>query len=328
METTKRIEPIKIELPLGIMFKSVNCYLIPGKILTLIDCGFSTKGNWEIFQNKIEEHGYQVGDIEQVLVTHEHRDHIGLLSEILAHTKAIVRAPKAIQNYLETPVIVKEQLGQFTKLLFQSVGFPKDQLQQVFQFWEMIKINQKVEAIDRIQYFEEGDHLFFADTIWEVLCTPGHCLSQTVFIQKEEKRIISSDMLLPIAPMPIIMEDPDRPGQATKALVQLLQSYDRLKAYEFDTVYPGHGPVFRNANAVIELQLARIQLRKEECYDCIKDGLLTPYQINRKMYPYQQMPPDFSGLYMVLGYIDLLIEEKRILKSINEKGQIKLEVSN
>ena len=46
------IEPIQIDLSLGIMFQTVNCYLIPGEQLTLIDCGLDSEENWMDFQKK------------------------------------------------------------------------------------------------------------------------------------------------------------------------------------------------------------------------------------------------------------------------------------
>ena len=93
------IEPIRIELPLGIMFQTVNCYLIPGEQLTLIDCGLYSEENWLFFQERINAHGFQVSDIEQVIITHEHRDHIGLLPEIMTHSEAIIRVPKVIEGW-------------------------------------------------------------------------------------------------------------------------------------------------------------------------------------------------------------------------------------
>ncbi len=314
----KIIEPIRIEIPLGIMFQSVNCYLIPGKQLTLIDCGLYSESNWEIFQKKIKEHGYQVADIEQIIITHEHRDHIGLLPEIMANCNAIVRVPKMIKEWFSQPGKKNKEEIDFTKKLFNSLGFPKDILKEVFQYIEEVKGNRKFTNLDRFEFFEEGDYLEMGNTQWEILNTPGHCPSQFVFLQKEQKRIFGSDMLLPIAPMPIKVENPNEKGQPVKGLVDLLNSFERLRVFDIQTIYPGHGPVFNDANAMIDKQLARMKMRKEECYDCIKSGLNTPYHINRKMYSFQKMPPDFSGMFMVLGYIDLLLQEEKIVK--NKEG--------
>jgi len=320
------IEPIQIELSLGIMFPSVNCFLIPGEELTLIDCGLHSKENWKRLQDRLEEHGYKVKDIEQVIITHEHRDHIGLLPEIIANSNAIIRIPKSIEKWIVQPEQMKTQLGTFNKKLFGSLGFPEKVLDQVFQFIDIVELGKKIEPTDRLHFFKEGDYLRFGNTDWEVLNTPGHSPTQYVFLQKEQRRIFGSDMLLPIAPMPIIMEDANRKGEPTRSLNALLNSFQRLKQFDIQTVYPGHGPIFSNANAVIDKQLSRIQMRKEECFEAVKEGHLTPYQINRKMYPYQSIPPDFSGMYMVLGYIDLLQQEGRISKSIDENGIINFSI--
>ena len=313
------IEPIQIEVSLGIMFQTVNCYLVPGEQLTLIDCGLYSEENWKSFQEKINHHGYKVKDIEQIIITHEHRDHIGLLPEIMANSNATVRVPKVIEGWFARPTEMRDQLSKFNKELFRSLGFPKELLEQVAQFGELIKKDRKIEAMHRFQFFEEGDFLKIGNTDWEVLNTPGHSPTQFVFLQKEEKRIFGSDMLLPIAPMPIAAEN-------TRPLLELLHSFERLKKFNIEKVYPGHGNPFSDANAMIDKQLARIQMRKEECFEAIKSGHTTPYQINRKMYPYQNIPPDFSGMFMVLGYVDLLEEEGRIGKSFDEGGSVTYEL--
>ena len=317
---SKIIEPIRIEIPLGNMFQTVNCYLVPGEQLTLIDCGWPSEENWKLFQEKIKEQGYQVSDIEQVIITHEHRDHIGLLPEILTHSNAIVRAPKMIEDWFSKPKKMNQIHLEFFKKLISSVGFPNDDLEKVYQSVEFAHSVNKIENLDRFEFFEEGDFLQIGNTEWEILNTPGHCPTQHVFLQKEQKRIFSSDMLLPIAPMPIVVEDPKKMNESVRALKELLDSFERLRAYNIQTIYPGHGPVFEKANEMIDKQLARMKMRKEECLEAIKSGLNTPYKINRKMYPYQQMPPNFSGLHMVLGYIDLLMEEGLIAKEMDENG--------
>lgn len=318
------LEPIRIEISLGIMFQTVNCYLIPGDQLTLIDCGLYSEENWKHLQERINAHGFQVSDIEQVIVTHEHRDHTGLLPEIMEHSNAVVRMPKAIEGWFSRPDEMKKKQGEFNAKLFKTLGFPPEQLAQVSQFFEGEILGRKIEAMERIRFFEEGDTLRIGEEDWEILNTPGHCPNQFVFLQKEQKRIFGSDMLLPITPMPIIVEDIQRVGQPTRSLHDLLASFSRLLQFDIQTVYPGHGPVFVDANAMIEKQLARIEMRKEECFDAIKNGFETPYQINRKMYPYQNMPPDFSGMFMVLGYVDLLEEEGRIMKNYDGDRNIVL----
>ncbi len=316
------IEPIRIEISLGLMFQTVNCYLVPGDQLTLIDCGLYSEENWNHLKERINAHGYQLSDIEQIIITHEHRDHTGLLPEVMAHSNAIVRAPKAIEGWFVDPDKMKEKRAGFNFKLFKSLGFPPEVFEQVTWFFNNEIMGRKIEEMDRFHFYEEDDMLRIGEEDWEVLNTPGHCPNQYVFLQKEQKRIFGSDMLLPITPMPIVVEDPNQPGSPTRSLHDLLKSFERLLKYDFKTIYPGHGPVFVDANMMIEKQLTRIEMRKEECFETIQSGYDTPFKINRKMYPYQNMPPDFSGMFMVLGYVDLLVEERRLKKELDENGNI------
>ena len=306
------MEPIRIELPLGIMFRSVNCFLIPGEQLTLVDCGFDSAENWIIFRKKIEEHGYAIKDIEQILITHEHRDHIGLLPKILDHSDAKVKAPKMIEGWFSRPEEMNAAGLSFIKKMYSRLGLPEEVQKKGLTFLERIGSFPKIEDVDRFEFFAEGDLVQIGNADWEVLNTPGHCPTQHVFLQKEKRQIFGSDMLLPIAPMPIVSEDPDRSGKANRALKDLLTSYERLKTFGLQIVYPGHGPVFSGANSMIDQQLARIQIRKAECLELYRSGLTTIYEIHQKMYPDHRLPPNFSGIHMILGYLDLLREEGEI----------------
>ncbi len=314
------IEPIRIEVSLDVMFPSVNCYLVPGTPLTLIDCGIDSLDNWETLQNAVEANGYKISDIEQIIITHEHRDHIGMLPRLMKETSATVRAPKMIEGWFSRPDQMKKDYTQFLDRLLKTLGFPVEKLKQCDIFLDALRRFPTFEKMERFEFFEEGDFLSFGNTKWEVLNTPGHCPTQHVFLQKEEKRIFSSDMILPITPMPIITENKENPNQPLRALRQLLDSFERLRPFDIQKIYPGHGAEFNGVNETIDKQLARINMRKEECLEAVKSGLKTPYDINRKMYPYQMIPPDFSGMYMVLGYLDLLEEAGSVTKTLASNG--------
>jgi len=306
------MEPIQIELPLGIMFKTVNCYLLPGEQLTLIDCGMDIGDSWEIFQTKLHENGFELKDIEKVILTHEHIDHVGMLPKILAHTNATIKAPLSIKRWFSHPEEMTQNMKAFAKKLYRSIGLSEEIVNAGGQFIEAINIRPVIEDLSRFEFFEAGDFLKMGHTQWEVLNTPGHCPTQFIFVQKEEKRVFSSDMLLPIAPMPIVTQDPNNPKQVNRALKDLLDSFARLRKIDFQKIYPGHGPIFSNANTVIDQQIARIQMRKVACLECYQSGHQTVYEIHQMMYPKHSLPPNFSGIHMIIGYLDLLKEEKLI----------------
>lgn len=309
----RKVEPIQIQLPLGIMFPSVNAYLIEGEKLTLVDCGMNTAENWETLQKELAKNGCKVGDIEQVVITHEHIDHIGLLPQILENSEAIVRAPKMIEGWFSRPDDLRVDYLAFAERLYKSIGFPKGVEEKVLEEIQKFRKFPTMKDMSRFEFFEEGDWIEMGFQKWQAVHTPGHCPTQFVFIDEKQKRVFGGDMLLPIAPMPIVNEDPNRKGKPIRALRNLLDSYELMKTYDFKKVYPGHGPIFTNANEVIDAQMARIEMRKKECLEHYKAGAKTVYEIHRKMYPAHHVPPNFSGIYMIFGYLDLLAEEGMVL---------------
>ena len=108
---------------------------------------------------------------------------------------------------------------------------------------------------------------------------------------------------------------------------QFLQSLNRIEALECDIVYPGHGEPFTDHRAVIQKQRARINVRKQQCLSLLNEGYRTLGQLVLKMYP--KYPPEFrfAGLWMAMGYLDLLAENGQIkLVEQVKNGQTVVEI--
>ena len=123
-------------------------------------------------------------------------------------------------------------------------------------------------------------------------------------------------MILPIVPMPVIEQPrPDR-DERTKGLPQYLVSMERFANLDVSTVYPGHGVPFGEHRAVLKQQRDRIDMRMNECMELVRDGYETVYALSEKMYAHYPAVARMTGVSMVIGYLDLLVE----------KGLIKQEV--
>ena len=70
----------------------VNCYLLEDEPLTLIDTGPNSGKALDELQRQLGERGHSIDDLELVIVTHQHIDHLGLVEIIVEHSGADVAA--------------------------------------------------------------------------------------------------------------------------------------------------------------------------------------------------------------------------------------------
>src|SRR5690625_484251 len=71
----------QLTLPTPFAIGDTHTYLLKGDILTLVDAGVKTKEAWEALKSQLKELGYYPNDIEQIILTHHHPDHIGLVEQ-------------------------------------------------------------------------------------------------------------------------------------------------------------------------------------------------------------------------------------------------------
>lgn len=69
-------------MPTPFAIGPVNAYLIDDDPLTLIDCGPAWTTSLQWLETALAEHGRRIEDIELVLITHQHVDHLGLAKTV------------------------------------------------------------------------------------------------------------------------------------------------------------------------------------------------------------------------------------------------------
>lgn len=143
-----------------------------------------------------------------ILLTHAHFDHIGAVEDIRNTYDIDVYLHEAEKNWLENP-----ELNRSILFLGDGAGF-------------------QTSAPDHL--LEPGD-LNIADFTMEVVHTPGHSPGSVTFIFKEEKLIVSGDVLFQRG-----IGRTDLPDGSIEQLAQSIVT----KLYTLDenyVVYPGHG---------------------------------------------------------------------------------------
>src|SRR4051794_34677712 len=81
--------PIAIPLPLAYV-GTVNAWLLRGDPVTLIDTGPREDRALAALETSLRGHGLRIEDVELVLATHHHLDHVGLAATIQRRAGATV----------------------------------------------------------------------------------------------------------------------------------------------------------------------------------------------------------------------------------------------
>ncbi len=212
--------PVKINrIPMG---KS-NSYLIKGKDgFILIDAGMP--GKVEKVLKVLKNYDATLSDINLLIVTHVHNDHVGSLNDIKEESSAPILVHEKennllLQGYSKFPAGTMA----FSKIISRfanNVFFSKDQFKPIKA--DIIMNNE----FDLSDYGVDG----------KVLHTPGHT-EGSIAVIIENKHCFTGDTLFNILPnsvYPPFADDREA----------LLKSWEKLKMLKCEIFYPGHGKEF------------------------------------------------------------------------------------
>src|SRR5262249_45219544 len=90
----------RLELPTPFAIGPVSCWVLRGDPLTLVDPGPRRGKTRVALDAGLGELGLRVEDVEQVVLTHQHHDHVGLAAEVAGRSGARVAATPRLATYL------------------------------------------------------------------------------------------------------------------------------------------------------------------------------------------------------------------------------------
>ena len=304
----------KIVIPTPFPVGDVNVYAVKGERLTLVDAGPRTEAAWEALKSQLKELGLSPSDIEQVVLTHHHPDHAGLLDffpdslEVYGH--------HLNQRWLvRTDEFLKEH-DDFYYDLFPKCGIPE----KYFPFIELQKKSLKFSCSRPLTgILAEGDHPQGLEQ-WTVFETPGHAQSHIGLLRESDGVYIGGDHLLAhISPNPLI--EPPLPGttKRPKPQVQYNESLRKLKKLPIRLVYSGHGEDIFDAGKLIDKRLSRQHDRAMQVKNMLKtEGALSVFEICKRLFPAvyeRELSLTISETIAQLDYLNALGEI-----SINKDG--------
>ncbi|HHM21958.1 MAG TPA: MBL fold metallo-hydrolase [Bacteroidetes bacterium] len=315
-------EPILIELPTFFGMKTVNSFLFKDPVPTLIDCGEGTPEVWAALKRALKENGLEMKDIERVVITHAHVDHIGGAARLASECGATIWVSDLVYDWALNRKHNWEKRG---KIMMGTLSrfFDKNTFENILSLYhtmeKMIKKAWPPVPQSHLHLFDHEGIIELNGTEWQVLYMPGHSANQSCFFNPRNGHLLSADMLLKVTPTPVMDTCKNAPTQRDKTIFKLLDSYQKIRQYDIRKIFPGHYDIFENATETIDRQVERIHQRAEECYQLIANGTHSFPDLGKALYGNNLHLP---AVNMIIGYLDLLEAQNRIFFEKNEVGTL------
>jgi len=303
------IERIRVPTPFGI--GSVNCYFLPGDRPALIDPGPATEAAYAALEGRVTAAGYEIADIHDVLITHEHMDHFGLVRRINHQSGARVHAHEKAVEVIADQGRHFEHEREFFGPYLRSMGVPERVATVATELPEPYLAFQEPVTVDNI--LSDGDSIAL-DPMIEVVHTPGHSPGSVCFYAPDGEWLLTGDHLLTdITPNPAMTVQQGRPTKRVRALPQYVDSLRALTSYDGVVGHGGHrDPVSDVRPRALEV-IDHHESRANDMESLLEaEGPLTAYEIMGNLFSDLPITEVFLGMSEVVGHLDLLEDAARI----------------
>jgi glyoxylase-like metal-dependent hydrolase (beta-lactamase superfamily II) len=212
-----------------------NFYVITeGGKATVVDAGCSKE--FPKLKQGLASIGMKLDDVEAIILTHAHTDHIGFAAEANA-TGTEVRI-----SDIEGPIATGDQVGDELKI--RQLPLYK------FGTWRFLIGLMKVGVtnaprVKSVVTFEDGDVLDLPGSPM-VVSSPGHTIGHACFYLPQHKTLLTGDALVTRD----VLNHQDGAPQLMPCVfhtdpAQARASLDTLSALDTELVLPGHGSPYQ-----------------------------------------------------------------------------------
>ncbi len=316
----------RLQIPTPFAVGRVNCYLIEDEPLTLVDTGPNSGKALDELGTQLGARGHSIDDLELVIVTHQHIDHLGLVEIVVEHSGAEVAALGIAAERLANFDADAEAEDRFAVELMLRNGIPEEVTAALRSVSRSFRGWGSHVAVTRP--LADGEQIEFRDRTLQTLHRPGHSPSDTVFWDAERKVLIAADHLLPhISSNPLISRPLDGSSQRPQALVTYIESMRRTREMPAEIVLPGHGEPVVDHVALIDERLAKHERRKEKIFKLIAERPRSGYELAQAIWGNVAVTQAFLTLSEVIGHADLLVNEGRVLE-VDDGSVVRYEASD
>lgn len=302
-------------LPTPFATRTVNCWLVEGSPLTLVDPGPDWEETAIELDAALRMRNLRVEDVEQIVLTHQHLDHVGLAYRVRERSGAPVVGHRLLHDFLlDLPDSMRLE-DDYQAEVMRLHGVPDERIDELYAVSELHRRYGGAVTVDRL--LDEDDVVVLGGRDYRVLFRSGHSPTDTIFVDEDARVAFVGDHLIgKISSNPVVHRPLDRPADIRdrrQALVAYLDSMRATAELDLSLLLPGHGnPVDEGHGTLVAERLDFHERRKERIFGALADGPLTAHGIALRLWGDVAERESFLTLSETLGHLDLLENESRV----------------
>jgi len=303
-EVAKDVFRIEIPVPFGV--KYVNAYLIDSGVLCLIDPGPKTDEAFNVLDRALRKLGVSLEDVERLIFTHRHVDHVGMGNRIKMISNAETYIHETEKNAASNFYEEFDKTMESVLTPVAEAGVPKHILEKMPEYYGIIK--EVCEPVEIDKALKDGDTLDFGGISLSVVHCPGHSIGSICLYENERRLLFTGDHILKE-----ITPNPFASGLSEHAtLKRYLDSLKKVEKILVETGLPGHGDLIYDLPSVVRNLYAHHEARKKLVAEILKAGPKTPYEVSKEVFGNLPISETFLGLAEAAGHLEELSGENRV----------------
>ncbi len=262
---------VKVELPNNAL-KYLNSYLIISENKkVLVDTGMNSNQSLKSLNDALLNMKLSINDIESVIITHLHIDHVGLIKKLREINKNLKIFIHAKEKDTIKKMIKDFENENMLKEYHKNLGFPNNTLKALL-YWKK-DLDSYLEIIKNSETLNEEEYINIGNLSFKVLWTPGHTPGHICLYLEKNNILLSGDHILPtITPNLSFFIEGD-------PLLDYLNSLRKIEQLNPSLILPGHEHIFNNVNKRIVEIRKHHEERLREILRILENKELNAYQI-------------------------------------------------
>jgi glyoxylase-like metal-dependent hydrolase (beta-lactamase superfamily II) len=310
----------KLRIPLPIpSLRYLNSYLVKaGDQSLLIDTGMCNDAAFNELGRQLAEIGIQPQNLTEILVTHFHIDHVGLISRLrkVSGAKLLVSARESQATQIMTSQNQWERWVHF----YEEAGIPPEILEQMFRSTPSHLYSEIYEELCKpSRSLKNGDEISIGEYSFRTMWTPGHSPGHICLYEPKRRLLIAGDHILPtITPHVTQWIEGGNP------LAEYLASLEKVGKLDVDVVLPGHEELFADHRKRVRELKDHHRLRVAEILSELRKQRLTAYQLASRIHWDVDFPSwDKFPAFQKFLAVGETLAHLRFLEEQNQVGKVK-----